>query len=191
MLIFLIEYQIANFLSPEGAFFTTANLPPSTSSESEISDRQPSDLLLRLKPGMDTAEPSANNISAMNLYRLSSLFNDEEYARIARETVQAFEVEIEQWPFCFAGLLGSVVVGQLGIKGVVIVGGNEESKAVKEILDRVRVGLGVRRTVAWVRGTGGFLRKRNKLLGDLEVKNGVRVCVYEKGSCREGTEYLS
>ena len=71
----------------------------------------PPDLLLRLKSGMDSAEPSGNNISARNLYRLGSMLNDDAYIRAAGRTVAAFEAEVEQFPFTFAGMLGSVVMG--------------------------------------------------------------------------------
>lgn len=84
----------------------------------------PPDLLLRLKSGMDSAEPSANNISARNLYRLGSMLEDEDYVRAGRETVDTFEAEVQQFPFCFAGMLGSVVLGRLGMKGIVIVDGS-------------------------------------------------------------------
>ena len=88
----LQKAQIRDFSDPEGGFYTTPN-PESSSSNSS-----PSDLLLRLKSGMDNAEPSANTLSASNLFRLSSLLEDEEYAALARKTVMAFEAEIEQWP---------------------------------------------------------------------------------------------
>ena len=39
--------------------------------------------------------------------------------------MRAFEAEVEQWPFTFPGMLGSVVLGRLGVSGVVVVGGEE------------------------------------------------------------------
>ena len=89
----LQKAQIRDFSAPEGGFYTTPNPPQSSSSETP-----PSDLLLRLKSGMDNAEPSANTLSAGNLFRLASLLEDEEYAALARKTIMAFEAEIEQWP---------------------------------------------------------------------------------------------
>ncbi|KAL8803133.1 MAG: hypothetical protein Q9200_006341, partial [Gallowayella weberi] len=90
--------------STSSAFFTTTPHPS---------------LLLHLKSGMDAAEPSSNSISASNLYRLSSLLNDDGYGRLAQETVGAFEAEVAEFPHCFAGMLGSVVLGKVGVTGVV------------------------------------------------------------------------
>ena len=83
--------QLTFFWAPMGAFYSSP--APAT------------DLLVRIKPGMDTTEPSANALSAANLIRLSSLLDDKEYERYARKTVAAFETEIDQFPGSFPGLL--------------------------------------------------------------------------------------
>lgn len=144
----------------------------------------PPDLLLRLKSGMDAAEPSGNNISARNLYRLSSMLNDSNYFKTAGETVQAFEAEVEQFPYCFAGMLGSVVMGRLGLKGVVLTGDNQD------VVRKLRGVVAPNRTVVWIGGGHGeWLRRRNGLLRDVDgEKAGVMVC--EGGVCREGMEFL-
>ena len=134
---------------------------------------------------MDSAEPSSNNISASNLHRMASMLDDEEYARHARETVAAFEAEIEQFPFTFTGMLGSIVKSKLGSKGVVITGhGNEEALAA------LRAGIGPGRTVAKVGdGIGEWLRRRNSLVGALDKRrDGVFVC--ENRKCKEGFQHL-
>ena len=157
-----------------GGFFTT----PSP---------HPPDLLLRLKSGMDAAEPSSNSISARNLYRMSSMLNDENYANLAAETVLAFEAEAEQFPHCFAGMLGSVVVGRLGMKATVL-SGNIESHG--EVLRKLREGVRPDSTVVAIgNGKGSWLRERNGLLKNMDVdKPGVMVC--EGSVCREGAEYV-
>ena len=106
----LQKRQIELFTSPDSLGFYTTPSP------------QPPDLILRLKSGMDAAEPSSNNVTARNLFRLSSMLDDDFYLRIAGETIQAFEAEVEQSPYCFSGLLGSVVMGRLGVRGVVLTG---------------------------------------------------------------------
>ena len=118
----LQRIQLDRFRDPEhpAGFYTT----PSP---------HPQDLLLRLKSGMDSAEPSSNNVSTRNLYRLGSMFEDEGYSAAARGTVEAFEAEILQFPFCFAGLLGSVVLGHLGVKGVVVMGGGGKNDDIADI----------------------------------------------------------
>ncbi|MCJ1433867.1 hypothetical protein MMC27_003232 [Xylographa pallens] len=193
--------QLSLFLAPTGGFYTNPSPSPSLT---------PTDLLLRLKPGMDAAEPSPNGTSAFNLHRLASLLADERYARAARDTVRAFEAEVEQWPFTFPGMLGSVVLGRLGVGGVVIVGGernesNEPGKSTNELgashelgasdspriqtlLRTLRGELRPARTVVRLRGEGGWLRGRNGLLRDVKGGEGEegRMLVCEGGVCREG-----
>ncbi|KAI4144607.1 MAG: hypothetical protein LQ340_006588, partial [Diploschistes diacapsis] len=137
----LQKAQNRDFLAPEGGFYTTPNLAGSGSgsgSTSSASTGTPasktpsettgSDLLLRLKSGMDNAEPSANSLSCSNLFRLSSLLEDEQYAALARRTVMAFEAEIEQWPGSFPGLLHGVAWAAVGGKSVWIIGGDDDRK---------------------------------------------------------------
>ena len=144
----------------------------------------PPDLLMRLKSGMDAAEPSSNNISARNLYRLSSMLDDASYFKKARKTVEAFAAEVEQFPFTFSGMLGSVVIGHLGLKGIVLTGENEE--LLKRLRQTVRPNSTV---VALGKGKGSWLRERNDLLKQIDAeKDGVMVC--EGGACREGSEFV-
>ncbi|KAL6720186.1 hypothetical protein ACLMJK_002107 [Lecanora helva] len=164
--------QIELFTSPDSAGFYTTPSP------------HPPDLLMRLKSGMDNAEPSSNNISARNLYRLSALLEDPSYFKAAGETVGAFEAEVEQFPYCFAGMLGSVVMGRLGLKAIVLTGDSEE--ALKKLRQQVRPNVVV---TSLSGGKGKWLRERNPLLRELDgEKNGVMIC--EGGACREGVEYL-
>ena len=144
----------------------------------------PPDLLMRLKSGMDAAEPSSNNISARNLYRLSSMLDDASYFKKAKETVEAFEAEVEQFPFTFSGMLGSVVMGHLGLKGIVLTGENEE------ILKRLRQTVRPNSTVvALGKGKGSWLRERNDLLKQIDVERDC-VMVCEDGACKEGVEVV-
>ena len=164
--------QIELFTSPDSLGFYTTPSP------------HPPDLLLRLKSGMDNAEPSSNNISARNLHRLSVLLEDESYFRLAGQTVQAFEAEIEQFPYCFAGMLGSVVMAQLGVKSVILTG--ECTETLKRLRQQVRPSTVI---CAMGGGKGQWLRERNPIMKDLDgEKEGVLVC--ERGVCRVGEEYL-
>lgn len=153
----------------------------------------PPDLLLRLKSGMDSAEPSANNVSARNLYRLGSMLDNDEYTNAARATVQAFEAEMLQFPFCFAGLLGSVVLGRLGVRGIVIIGRQTdrsgEDRELTQMLKKLRKRVAPDRTVVFVGSgsEGGWLRGRNRLLKDVKLgEMSARAMLCEAGSCREG-----
>lgn len=157
-----------------GGFFSTTATAP--------------DLILRLKDGMDNAEPSTNGISASNLNRLSSLLNDDSYTTLAKSTVQAFEAEMMQHPFLFVTLLDSVVVGRLGVKGIVITG---EGPEVEDAIRKIRTGAEGNRFRTVVRLGGGskgeWIWKRNSLLQGMKLdRRGVMVC--EGGVCKETLE---
>ena len=173
------ETQNQLFLSPSSLGYFSTPSPQSP------------DLLLRLKSGMDAAEPSPNGVSAANLHRLASMLDDKEYARLARSTVAAFEAEIEQYPHLFVGMLGSVVAARLGVKGVVLTGGGGRGGGVvaEEVEKHLRGEIGVGRTVVRVREGDAWLRGRSRLLGEVHVgRETVMVC--EGGACREGVEFL-
>ncbi|KAK8061663.1 spermidine N(1)-acetyltransferase [Apiospora phragmitis] len=79
-------------------------------------------ILLRVKDAMDTTQPSTNAVSTSNLIRLSSLLkkssSDSEqehpYLLMAKETINAFEPEMLQYPYLFPGLLSLVIHLRLG-----------------------------------------------------------------------------
>lgn len=126
------------------------------------------------------------------------MLDDDTYARLARETVQAFEAEVEQFPWCFAGLLGGVVWDRCGGKAIMIVsndadgdenGDNEaEVNTIAQAVNRLRrkVG-GVGRTIVAVgmgKGRGEWIRERNALVKKLDLsKAGIWIC--EGKMCRE------
>lgn len=137
---------------------------------------------------MDNAEPSTNGITASNLSRLSSILEDEEYASLAKSTVQAFEAEIMQHPFLFTSLLDSVVSGRLGMTSVVITGeGDEVEKAVQTARNSVNSF----RTVVRIDGgaKSAWLSKRNELIGTLDPsKTAIQVCANKTCRLLEGEE---
>lgn len=140
------------------------------------------DLIMRLKDGMDNAEPGTNGVSARNLDRLGALLEDEKYVQRARETTSAFEAEIMQHPFLFPGMMDSVVASKFGIKHAVITGEGEKAE---EWLRRYRerpTGLGVVSRIG--NNVGEWLKGRNALVKSMNAeKEGVMVC--EQGACRE------
>jgi uncharacterized protein YyaL (SSP411 family) len=140
-------------------------------------------VLLRLKDGMDNAEPSANGISARNLFRLGAMLDDDKYTEQAKGTLHAFEAEIMQHPFLFPGLLDAIVMERFGVRSYVVRGDGEW---VREQLKLFRREAGVGRTVVrlGVAAKDDWIRSRNGLLTafDGEV-DGVQVC--EGGVCKE------
>ncbi|KAI9752956.1 MAG: hypothetical protein M4579_005387 [Chaenotheca gracillima] len=148
------------------------------------------DLILRLKDGMDSAEPSSNGVSAQNLYRLSSLLEDASYAEYAQRTTRAFEAEILQHPFLFSSMMPAVVGGVLGIKGTVIVGDDDAGdgvvgKALKNVRERGVSGLETVLRLRPGKDEDSWLRRRNPLLKELSDLTRSRVMICEAGSCRE------
>ncbi|KAF2216258.1 hypothetical protein CERZMDRAFT_109199 [Cercospora zeae-maydis SCOH1-5] len=150
-----------------GFFSTPANQP---------------DLLIRTKDAMDNAEPSVNGVSASNLFRLGSLLHDETYTKMARRTVACFEVEIEQHPGLFSGMLSSVVATRLGAKSVMVVGDGQAARAaLKHARENVRPNYSVLRIGGGA--DSAWLRTRNSLVKDVdENREMVQVC--EGQSCR-------
>lgn len=166
----LQKTQIELFLDAKaGGFFGTAAHAP--------------DILIRSKDAMDNAEPSTNGVTAQNLFRLAALLDDDAYAKLARKTVLAFEVEMGQHPGLFTGLMGGVAMTRLGVRPIVISGqGQEAEDAVREVRGMVRPGSTVVRVSGDV-GREEWLRGRNALVGSVKAdRDMVQVC--EGRSCR-------
>lgn len=126
-----------------------------------------SHVILRLKDGMDTAQPSTNAISSSNLFRLGFILGDSTYIKLARETINAFEVEALQYPWLFIGLLGGVVTARLG--GIVwltkaVHEGSKEEELRKKFYELPRAGL---RSLVFLKDGGWLTSTRNKALGSL------------------------
>ena len=147
--------------------------------------------MLRLKDGMDTAQPSTNSVSTSNLFRLGAIFGDSKYTKLARETINAFEVEMLQYPWLFVGLLGSVVTARLGGKCWLV----HRTSSASEIFEGdtwhkyhllPRAGL---RSLIFVQPLGGddWLLKRNPLLDGLKDKVG-KAFQFNNGSYQEYEE---
>lgn len=140
------------------------------------------DLIMRLKDGMDGAEPSTNAVSARNLDRLAALFDDDLYRVKAREVASAFEAEIMQHPFLFPGIMDAVVAGKFGLRHAVVTGEGPRADEWLRSWRQRPAGLGVVSRVG--KGLGSWLRRRNALVGTMQVeRESVMVC--ELGACRE------
>lgn len=156
--------------SGAGGFFSTA------------ADAQ--DVLIRSKDAMDNAEPSTNGVSASNLFKLGSMLDNARFTALATATVKAFDVEMGQHPGLFTGLLGSVVMSRLGVRGFMISG--EDVSAADEAVKALRTTVRPGSTVVRVGGSGtksDWLRQRNGLLKELDGrKELVQLC--EGRTCR-------
>ncbi|OBR08302.1 Duf255 domain protein [Colletotrichum higginsianum IMI 349063] len=140
-----------------GAFYTTAETAPHT--------------ILRLKDGMDTALPSTNAVSVSNLFRLGVLLSDETYTAVARESINAFEAEILQYPWLFPGLLSGVVTARLGGVTWVIVrdGGGGDDALTQRLLRKLSLEArgGLRNVILLKSGGDDLLARRSPVLSEL------------------------
>ncbi|KAK2055724.1 hypothetical protein LY76DRAFT_648148 [Colletotrichum caudatum] len=144
-----------------GAFYITAENAPHT--------------ILRLKDGMDTALPSTNAVSVSNLFRLGTMLSDEAYTAIARESINAFEAEILQYPWLFPGLLSGVVTARLGGATWVIVrgAGGGEDELTQRLLRKLSLEpSGGLRNVLLLKAEDDLLAKRSPVLGELVQRPG-------------------
>jgi uncharacterized protein YyaL (SSP411 family) len=142
------------------------------------------DILIRSKDAMDNAEPSANGVSATNLFKLSALLDDSKYSELATRTAKAFEVEMVQHPGLFTGLMSTVVNSNLDIKPIVI-SGTESSSEVQTALEQLRQLVRPGSTIVRLGGDSksDWLRQRNELLSSIDKdKDMVQVC--EGTSCK-------
>ncbi|KAI0597223.1 hypothetical protein F4775DRAFT_584466 [Biscogniauxia sp. FL1348] len=91
-----------------GAFYSTAEDAPYT--------------LFRVKDAMDTSQPSTNSVSVSNLFRLGALLSDCKYTYLAKESVNAFGVEMGEHSYLFPGLLCGIIPWKLGGRHWIAVG---------------------------------------------------------------------
>ncbi|KAI1818577.1 spermatogenesis-associated protein [Poronia punctata] len=92
---------------------------PSSSANSKCggfysTTRDTTHTIFRVKEGIDGSQPSVNSVSVSNLFRLGALLNDKKYTYLAKASVNAFGVEILEYPNLFPGLLCGIVPWKLG-----------------------------------------------------------------------------
>jgi uncharacterized protein len=101
--------QNALFWDKKGdAYFTTTGKDPN--------------LFLRSKKDFDGAEPSPNSVSALNLTRLSWLFDNKDWHRTAEQTIDAFQVQLSRSPSSLPQMLVALDASQSAPREVVIAG---------------------------------------------------------------------
>lgn len=145
-------------------------------------------MILRLKEGMDASEPSTNGTSSSNLFRLSSVLNDESYAKKAKETVKSFESEMLQYPWLFPSFMPAIVASHLGVKSVVIHEAADDAIGkgrVQEFKKSPRGGLGTIARLSASEGNGQWLRERNPLLRAAGKSAKTKILICENGVCKE------
>jgi uncharacterized protein len=79
-----------------------------------------SDVLLRMKEADDTAEPSPNSISALNLLRIGYMFDQSQAREAAEKTMKVFAKQIEKAPSSMPQMLVALSWSRSKPKQVVI-----------------------------------------------------------------------
>jgi uncharacterized protein YyaL (SSP411 family) len=102
-----------------------------------FSNESSHELLFRPKTGFDGAEPSVNGVSSMNLYRLYSLLNDDQYEHRAQKILGCYAQDLSAQPFGYCSMLGSLIAQKNGMRSVLIVGGDKDAD-VDAILFKIR-----------------------------------------------------
>jgi uncharacterized protein YyaL (SSP411 family) len=101
--------QNALFWDEKGAaYFTTSGKDPN--------------LFLRSKGDFDGAEPSPNSIAALNLVRLSWFFDNQDWHRMAEQTINAFQAQLSRTPSSLPQLLVALDASASSPRQVVIAG---------------------------------------------------------------------
>jgi uncharacterized protein YyaL (SSP411 family) len=147
----LQKRQDSLFWDPSGnGYFETTGMDPN--------------VLVRAKPFFDGAEPSANSVSALNLFRLGAIFDDSGYRTHAEKTIAAFASQMHHTPSSLSGMLITIDWLRNPPKQIVIEGraGGPDTLALLAELNRHFI---PRKTVVLADGDAGqqFLARRVEL----------------------------
>ena len=96
-----------------------------------------SSLILRSKEFYDSAEPTGNSISALNLLRLSYFTNNSEWRDMAVKTIEALGVHIADNPEAMVQLLVAYQ-WSLGVPQEIIIAGNRGTADTQGFIDEVQ-----------------------------------------------------
>ncbi|MDX2185345.1 MAG: thioredoxin domain-containing protein [Opitutaceae bacterium] len=143
-------------------------------------------LVLRLKDDYDGAEPAANSVAAMNLFRLGYALPDEQrWFERGRATLRALEPQWTRHPHALPQLLCAVEYALSSPRQVVLVG-DPASESFRAMQQAVFSRLGARRAVLAVTGGAdeGALSVRLPALSGYKGREGATLAyVCERETC--------
>jgi uncharacterized protein YyaL (SSP411 family) len=93
-------------------------------------------VFVRMKDDNDGAEPAASSIAALNLLRLSQIYDDPKLAERAKKTIDAFATILLQFPSGMPQMLVPVE-NSLGKPRQIVIAGNKDSPDTKALLKEV------------------------------------------------------
>ena len=93
-------------------------------------------VFVRMKDDNDGAEPAASSIAALNLLRLSQIYDDPKIAERAKKTIDAFATILLQFPSGMPQMLVAVE-NSLGKPRQIVIAGKKDSPETKALLKEV------------------------------------------------------
>jgi uncharacterized protein len=93
-------------------------------------------VFVRMKDDNDGAEPAASSIAALNLLRLSQIYDDRKIAERAKNTIDAFSTILLQFPSGMPQMLVAVA-NSLGKPRQIVIAGKKDSSQTKALLKEV------------------------------------------------------
>ena len=93
-------------------------------------------VFVRMKDDNDGAEPAASSIAALNLLRLSQIYDDPQLAEHAKKTVDTFATILSQFPSGMPQML-IAVENSLGKPRQIVIAGKKDSAETKALLKEV------------------------------------------------------
>ncbi|PYL13235.1 MAG: thioredoxin domain-containing protein [Verrucomicrobia bacterium] len=93
-------------------------------------------VFVRIKDDNDGAEPAASSIAALNLLRLSQIYDDRKIAERAKKTIDAFATILLQFPSGMPQMLVAVE-NSLGKPRQIVISGKKDSSETKALLREV------------------------------------------------------
>jgi uncharacterized protein YyaL (SSP411 family) len=93
-------------------------------------------VFVRMKDDNDGAEPAASSITALNLLRLSQIYDDPKLAQRAKKTIDAFATILLQFPSGMPQMLVAVE-NSLGKPRQIVIAGKKDSPETKALLKEV------------------------------------------------------
>src|SRR6266496_3897177 len=147
------------FDEKKGGYFTTSGKDAS--------------VLLRMKDDNDSAEPAASSIAALNLLRLSQIYDDKQLEDRARKTIDAFATTLSHFPSAMPQMLVALDFSSSKPRQIVIAG-NKDAPETKALLKEVHRHF-LPKTIV-VLADGGenqkFLGERNEAIRAMSMVDG-------------------
>jgi hypothetical protein len=143
-------------------------------------------VFVRMKDDNDGAEPAASSIAALNLLRLSQIYDDPKMAERAKKTINAFATILSQFPSGMPQMLVAIE-NSLSKPRQIVIAGKKDSPETKALLKEVHRHFLPKTTLLLADGAEGqkFLGEKNEAIRAMslvESKPAAYVC--ENFTCK-------